>query len=519
MRRCLFGEGYGRWRTCRCCGRQLAFRTADQPPDRCIIVDRCSSVNIYLKMEIKARELEGRLLLGMVAAERGHTVLLGEMRPVVRDASEVPPGVYHDTSLYPGTGQLRLRDTLIERGWMVTSQDEEHGLLEPTYDNYARKRYSSHTMSQAARVFTWGPHDSDALSRSYPEYAPRVEAVGSPRIDLCDRRLDGFFRGRQKPGLDPARPYVLFANNFTRVIGVNRIHTFVRHMRWRDYFEGDDDAFEFLQYEEAAAQMDFLPHMIRAIRCVASHHPELTVVVRPHPQETEEAWRDLIGEVPNVLVSAAGEIGRWVRSAQAVIQSGDTTAFEATVAGVPLITFAPMSSGHHWGDRYANRFGLRAESVEEVLLRLSEILYGQRDYDTVLDRDRRLLRERIRFDPEELASERIVAAWEAASAGRDLPHSEPDEIIRSSRRARSWWRAREVARPLTSKVRRVGGAALPGSEVSRTPYLTAQKFPPITRGELDELAAGYRASFDRFHSVQVARLGPRLVCLSLEGSD
>ena len=34
-------------------------------------------MNIYIKIEVKRRELESRLLLAMAAAERGHQVLLG----------------------------------------------------------------------------------------------------------------------------------------------------------------------------------------------------------------------------------------------------------------------------------------------------------------------------------------------------------------------------------------------------------------------------------------------------------
>ena len=34
-------------------------------------------MNIYIKVEVKLRELESRLLLAMAAAEKGHEVLLG----------------------------------------------------------------------------------------------------------------------------------------------------------------------------------------------------------------------------------------------------------------------------------------------------------------------------------------------------------------------------------------------------------------------------------------------------------
>ncbi|MCC5947021.1 MAG: hypothetical protein JJT89_01080 [Nitriliruptoraceae bacterium] len=468
-------------------------------------------MDIYLKMEIKARELEGRLLLGLVAAERGHTVLLGEQRPVVRETPELSPGLYHDTCLYPSRGQTRLRRQLRERGWMVTSQDEEHGLLEPTYDNYAVKRYSLENMQLANRVFAWGRHDHASLADVYPEESDRLEIVGSPRIDLNRPELTDFFQGRLKPGLGDG-PYLLFANNFTRVIGTNRIDTFVRHMRGAGYFDGDDDPFEYLQYEEAAAQMDFLPHMIRAVRQVAKAHPDLTVVVRPHPQESEESWRDLIGPVPNVLVSGSGDIGRWMRGAVAVVQSGDTTAFEATVAGVPLIAFTPVRGEHHWAARFANRFGFNAPDVDGLLEVVAAIRDGSADHDAVLAADRERLEDRITVDPGRWAADAIVDAWEEDDPG--LGTTPVDELVQRTRRARLEWRAKEIARPALSRIRQVAAAAASDSgPTSATPYLTAQKFPAIAADELVELVDGYRHALDRFHGVQATRIGPRLIGL------
>ena len=465
-------------------------------------------MNIYLKMEIKARELEGRLLLGMVAAERGHTVLLGEMRPIVRETDAAPPGVYHDTCLYPSRGQTRLRRQLRERGWTVTSQDEEHGLLEPTYDNYAVKRYSEENIELAARVYTWGPHDTAALEEVYPDHRAKLVPVGSPRIDLDRDAFASFFRSRPKPGLQDGRPYLLFANNFTRVIGVNRIDTFVRHMRGAGYFDGDDDDFEFLQYEEASAQMDFLPHMIRAIRQVARRHPDLTVVVRPHPQETEGAWQDLLGDIPNVLVSGYGDIGRWLRGSVAVVQSGDTTAFEATVAGVPLIAFTPVRGAHHWAARFANRLGFAANDVEELLQVVAALRDGSAEHSGVLRRDRALLAERILVDEDRLAADAIVDGWDEVHDG---PSTDMDEIVRATRRSRAQWRAKEFARPAVHQAKDAGTRLRAGASASRARYLTAQKFPPIEQAELDELVEGYRGALGRFDHVRAHLIGPRLI--------
>ena len=464
-------------------------------------------MNIYLKMEIKARELEGRLLLGMVAAERGHTVLLGDVRPLIQSA-ELPAGLYHETALYPSAGATRFRRGLVERGWHLTSQDEEHGLLEPTYTNYARRRYSTENLEAAHAAFTWGPHDTAALMAEYPEHAAKVQMVGSPRIDLSRPEFAPMYRSLPRPGLEPARPYVLFANNFTRVIGTNRLDTFVRHMRHANYFEGDDDPFEFLQYEEASAQMDFLPHVIRGVRTLAKKHPDLTIVVRPHPQEGEAAWHDLLGDIPNLLISKDGSIGRWIRNAIAVVQSGDTTAFEATVAGTPVVAFAPFGDDHAWGQRYANRLGHRVTTAEQLVDAVTEIRVDGIDDEPLRERDLGVLGERIASLDGAFAVDRIVDHW--AALGRDPTDGlSIDAFMAATRRQRLELEVRRALRPLNHRVRE----RLARRRSDRRLYLTAQKFPPISERELEELTSGYRLSLGRFEGVQVDRIGSRIVAI------
>jgi len=464
-------------------------------------------VNVYLKMEIKARELEGRLLLGMVAAERGHTVLLGDVRPLIQ-ATELPPGVYHETALYPSSGATRFRRGLVDAGWSFTSQDEEHGLLEPTYTNYAQRRYSTENMEAVHAAFTWGPHDTAAIKEEYPALADKVEMVGSPRIDLSRPEFEPLYRSLPRPGLDPGRPYVLFANNFTRVIGTNRIDTFVRHMRHANYFNGDDDPFEFLQYQEASAQMDFLPHVIRGVRLVASQHPDLTVVVRPHPQEEEEAWHDLLGDIPNLVISKVGSIGRWIRNATAVVQSGDTTAFEATVAGIPVVAFAPFGDDHAWGSRYANRLGHRVTSGDDLVDMVEKIRAGEMDNGPTREQDLEVLGERITSLDGPFAADRIVDVWSslAPKSGDELSL---DAFLARTRRQRLELEARRAVRPLNHRLR----DRLARRPSDRRLYLTAQKFPSISQRELDGLASGYRASLARFDDVRVERIGTRLIAI------
>ncbi len=90
-------------------------------------------MDVYIQMEIKARELEGRSLLALAAAERGHHVLLGDVERYL-DAGVLPPGLFHDKDLTPTAKKVRRLSAYRAEGHRITSQDEEHWLALPTFD-------------------------------------------------------------------------------------------------------------------------------------------------------------------------------------------------------------------------------------------------------------------------------------------------------------------------------------------------------------------------------------------------
>ena len=66
-------------------------------------------MNIYIKVEVKRRELESRLLLAMAAAERGHQVLLGASNltlDLVRQ-KKLKPGIILEKSIVPSRKRIK----------------------------------------------------------------------------------------------------------------------------------------------------------------------------------------------------------------------------------------------------------------------------------------------------------------------------------------------------------------------------------------------------------------------------
>jgi hypothetical protein len=72
--------------------------------------------------------------------------------------------------------------------------------------------------------------------------------------------------------------------------------------------------------------------------------PQVTVVVRPHPTESHEAYRRIAEGCRRVKVTNQGNVVPWLLSARALIHNGCTTGVEAFVMGVPAISYRPIKN-------------------------------------------------------------------------------------------------------------------------------------------------------------------------------
>jgi surface carbohydrate biosynthesis protein len=464
-------------------------------------------VNIYIVVEVAVRELEARLLLGLVAAERGHTVVVGAIDPLA-DPAVFPPGIFHDKSLTRGQEMARQR-ALAEAGFIVTSQDEEHGLLQSDFQLFMEKRFEDSALSHVSAVFTWGPHDTAALKQGRASHASRFVMTGSPRADLWRPEFSGYHRRFSLPEVGE-RDFVLFANNFVNLLGVNPFWVNLRDKRGK-YFDGFSDPLEQQWFQEFAGQAERLPHVIHAIRQVALADPDTLVVVRPHPIEQDEAWVDLIGPLPNVIVTKAGPISRWVRSARVVVHVGDTTGFEVAIAGVPLISFEPTEGVAVELDHVTERLGRSAGTIEDVVR-----LVGQsRDGDAFLGQTpsigEALIAERFTATEGRLASDRIVDAWESLESLQGVRQIDLRRLRRSVASRRFIDMLKKPLRPVLRAVRRSASRA---GKDGRTSFQAGHKFPPIDPPTVGEMVEALSASTGRFHGVTVEHLDHRLIVIS-----
>lgn len=445
---------------------------------------------LVIPCETQAREFDAKLLLACFAAERGFEVIVGSKKEINKRIGSLPRSIFVSKSL---TKRNLLNYELLDRlGHAVVCGDEE-ALVYASPDSYLHHKVAAATLRKARALLAWGP-ENEQLWRNFAGYhgAP-IHVTGNARMDLLRPELRPLFsadaeRIRQRFG-----PFVLINTNFSRLN-----HYFPGQSRQRRALEsGPPVAGVDLGRGLAAHKARLYEHFLEMVPAVARACPEHTIVVRPHPSERQDTWRELTRGLGNVQVVHEGNVVPWLIASEVLVHNGCQTAVESYLLGSPAIAYQPVTS-------------------EDFDLQLPNLL-SHRSFDlgSLVDAVRAQLEGRLRRDPTEVAkqeelidqyvaarsgpfaSERIVGMLEAFAEDPGLGPLPP----LPGRLA-----ARTVAhgRGLLQRVE----AYLPGHHNNRV--FLRHMFPGATLAEVQARIASYGELLGRFGAVRARRRHPNV---------
>jgi hypothetical protein len=166
----------------------------------------------------------------------------------------------------------------------------------------------------------------------------------------------------------------------------------------REYAEG-------LRDHKQAIFTDFL----RLIPALEKSFPEYTIVVRPHPTENHEVYREIAAGCQRVQVTNAGNVVPWLIATKALLHNGCTTGVEAYIMRVPAISYRATVNDDYDDGFYQlpNRLSHQCFDFEELRETLESILS---DEQGAADGDERkaLIDHHLAAQDGPLACERIV---------------------------------------------------------------------------------------------------------------
>jgi surface carbohydrate biosynthesis protein len=291
--------------------------------------------NFILLVEIVERELPASVLVGAELAARGHNVWLIEKGRFRKSPASFPPSIVLEKGLSKGC--LERFRSIRGAGHVLAVMCQE-GFIYPSGQDYIARRVHAETVKEVGYMFLWGERQKRDLE-PFLDTVRGFHVTGNPRLDLLQAR----FRPALAPDADAIREqhgdFVLFTSRFSSVNHFRRSLDETLDRRKGQYGEGARETVDermdirrrlFEDYQEMIGQ-------------IAARFPQTSFVVRPHPVENADVWRERFKAVPNVAIRDEGAASPWLAAATCVVHNACTTGIEAYLLDKPVIEYHPAS--------------------------------------------------------------------------------------------------------------------------------------------------------------------------------
>ncbi len=428
---------------------------------------------LLIPVENQVRELDPKLLLACVAARRGFSSVIGSRREMEMLIDSFPRSIYLSKSMT--VRSLLFFWVAAKYGHDIITWDEE-ALVHLPPETYFSRRLHPAAVRYVNHLFAWGEENAE-LWRRYahlPQGIP-IHVTGNPRSDLLRPNMHAYYAAELEKIRREFGDFILVNTNF------NHVNAFGPDMNLFKPVKNPGETPKFgraegLRDHKLAVFADFQ----RMIPRLEKSFPDHTIVVRPHPTESHEAYRRIASECRRVRVTNEGNVVPWLLSAKALIHNGCTTGVEAFELRVPALSYrATVNDTYDAGFyRLPNVLSHNCFSFDELRDTLQRILEGTLGAPDGENR-RALVRHHLAAQDGPLACERVVDVLEQIASDQTRPISQ------------AVWRRCE--RWLTSQglhvVRRVK-SMLPGSH--NRPEFQRHRYPGLPLEEVSERLARFQ---------------------------
>ncbi|MCP3672123.1 MAG: hypothetical protein GY814_17175 [Gammaproteobacteria bacterium] len=301
---------------------------------------------LILPIEAKVREFEAKVFLGCMAAEKGFSVLVGHYGVINRWAECLPRGILLEKNI-----SVRYKswlNKLRNLGFRLCVNDEESLVLFSDEESWTRVRMNREMVGLVDYVFAWSEGHADLIRRKYPEYSDKVYASGTPRVDMLRKEMHPLYFEEVARLKERFGNYILMPSNFGALINVRGENFMIDQLKRHGYVKSKDEENKFkdrLVHERLS-----LDAFVRAFKRIRKEFPEHAIVVRPHPLDNHEVWRESVKNVENAHVVYEGNITPWLLAADAIFHCGCTTGLEARVLERCSVAYHP-----YFNERFDNQ--------------------------------------------------------------------------------------------------------------------------------------------------------------------
>lgn len=448
---------------------------------------------LILPVENQVRELDAKILLACVAAQRGYSCIIGWRGLIDARVGRFPPSVYLAKSMSrENTKMFRINQKL---GHTVIAWDEEAVVHYPAQIYYAR-RIGTEALKLIDVFIAWGDDNRDLL-QAHPNFDTEdIRVLGNPRADLLRRDMCSYFDQDATAITREHGDFILVNTNFGSVNGYADRLNLVRSGGRKSSEQALGRGASGMPPDYARGLFDYRQQVMQGfeelIPKVAQAFPNTRVILRPHPAENHAFWQNKFADISNVHIIADGNVIPWLLAARCLVHNGCTTAVEGSLLGTPIISFVPIDDPRYEFE-LPNKLGGRAASIDAVIDYINAA-YNEPQSRCTPPEAHALLSRYIRPMDETLAAQKIVDVI-----------SEQTQLAKPSATSnRLVGIARAEFRSVTKRIQTLAGIA----RYSRG--FVRQRFPEISLSKMQDKTDRLTALIKGTHPLVVSAREPDL---------
>ena len=371
--------------------------------------------SIIIPVENQVRELDPKLLLACIAVQRGFDVIIGSHREIDFRITSFPRSLYLNKSMTERN--LKMFRIMKKSGHEILTWDEE-ALVHLPAETYYSRRLSPVAIRYNSHLFAWG-EDNAELWRQYPDLPPDmpIHVTGNPRSDMLRPELRSFYEPEAEEIRKAHGNFILVNTNFNHVNAFYPAQNLFRPVKKAGAEPQFGKAAVGMSREYAEGLRD---HKLAVFKTFKQLIPTLeqafvdhTIIVRPHPTENQQVYKDIAGDCQRVKVTNEGNVVPWLITTDVVIHNGCTTGVEAYMMNVPAVSYrAEIDETYDMGFyRLPNLISHQCFDVDHLLETITKIIKGELG---AADGDERqaLVKQYLAAQDGPLACERIVDVLE-----------------------------------------------------------------------------------------------------------
>lgn len=353
---------------------------------------------IYIAVEGKARELNGKILLSAEFIRRGFRVIVGSHSRVRELAKTKIPGILIDKDF--SDPRKDIWKEIQVNGGKIYALDEE-GIVFYSPESYVQTRIGKNAIDIADGLLLWGEDQEKVLHHFFPYLSSKNHVVGNPRFDLLGKNAELYYGKEKRKNVARFGNYLLVNTNFARrgESGINIIKTFSNNIT---------DTLEKQLWDRVKYNNEYYEKFVEGIKLLAQRINQ-NIVIRPHPADDVKIWQNDFSEYNNVHIIRSGDSNEWNLGAELIIHNGCTTAIEAYETNKVSILYQPVYDERFYLP-FPNNLSDKAETPEQLYQMVDSYLNNKNNEQANFFNTEKeaLIRRKIFADDHKYAVEKIA---------------------------------------------------------------------------------------------------------------